>query len=301
MRRARRRAGAFYHDPAAAFTPATAVASAAAAFYTAAPSASGERGESMTAWASYPSLAGRSVLITGGGSGIGAAIVEHFCAQAAKVAFCDIDERASTALVEAIAARGDVRPLFLRCDIREIDQLRAAIAEAARVNGPITVLVNNAARDDRHAFDTVTPEFWDERMAVNLRHQFFAAQAVFPMMRDAGGGSIINFGSTSWMIGQGGMPAYTTAKSAIAGLTRALARDFGPHNIRVTCLAPGWIMTERQKALWLTPESEAELMRRQCLKRQLQPAEMARIVLFLASDDSSAMTNQTYVADGGWV
>jgi D-xylose 1-dehydrogenase len=161
--------------------------------------------------------------------------------------------------------------------------------------------VNNAARDDRHSFETVTPEYWDERYAVNLRHQFFAAQAVYPMMKEAGGGSIINFGSTSWMMGMGGMPAYTSAKSAVAGLTRGLARDFGPANIRVNGIAPGWIMTERQKSLWLTPEGEEELMKRQCLKRQLQPVEMARLTLFLASDDSSAMTNQTYVADGGWV
>jgi NAD(P)-dependent dehydrogenase (short-subunit alcohol dehydrogenase family) len=255
----------------------------------------------MAGWARYGSLVGRSVLVTGGGSGIGASIVEHFGAQGAKVAFCDVDETASAALVEAIAARGDARPCFVRCDLRDIAQLRATVAEAARVNGPITVLVNNAARDDRHPFDGVTPEYWDERMAVNLRHQFFAAQAVFPMMREAGGGSIVNFGSTSWMIGQGGMPAYTTAKSAVAGLTRSLARDFGPHNIRVNCIAPGWIMTERQKTLWLTPEGEAELLKRQCLKRQLEPAEIARLVLFLASDDSSAMTNQTYIADGGWV
>lgn len=255
----------------------------------------------MTRWASYPSLEGKSVFITGGGSGIGAAIVEAFAAQRAKVAFCDIDERCSGELIEALGAQAHARPFFTRCDVRDIAQLRAAIAAAAAANGPITVLVNNAARDDRHAFETVTPDYWDERMAVNLKHQFFAAQAVYPMMQAAGGGSIINFGSTSWMIGQGGMPAYTTAKSAVAGLTRSLARDFGPANIRVNCIAPGWIMTERQKTMWLTPESEAELLRRQCLKRQLQPAEMARIVLFLASDDSSAMTNQTYIADGGWV
>jgi NAD(P)-dependent dehydrogenase (short-subunit alcohol dehydrogenase family) len=255
----------------------------------------------MTRWATYPSLEGRSVFITGGGSGIGAAIVGAFAAQRAKVAFCDIDERCSGELIEALRAEGHAQPFFTRCDVRDIAQLRAAIAAAAEANGPITVLVNNAARDDRHAFETVTPDYWDERIAVNLRHQFFAAQAVYPMMQAAGGGSIINFGSTSWMIGQGGMPVYTTAKSAVAGLTRSLARDFGPANIRVNCIAPGWIMTERQKTMWLTPESEAELLRRQCLKRQLQPAEMARIVLFLASDDSSAMTNQTYVADGGWV
>ena len=165
----------------------------------------------------------------------------------------------------------------------------------------ITVLVNNAARDDRHQLEDVTPEYWDERMAVNLRHQFFAAQAVFPMMKQAGHGSVINMGSVSWMVGQGGMPAYTTAKSAVMGLTRALARDMGPFNIRVNSIAPGWIMTERQIKLWLTPEGERELMARQCLKRKLEPAEIARVCLFLGSDDSSAMTNQTYVADGGWV
>jgi NAD(P)-dependent dehydrogenase (short-subunit alcohol dehydrogenase family) len=147
----------------------------------------------------------------------------------------------------------------------------------------------------------VTPDYWDDRMAVNLRHQFFAAQTVQPMMREAGGGSIINFGSVSWMIGQGGMPGYTAAKVAIMGLTRGLARDFGPDNIRVNSIAPGWIMTERQISLWLTPEAEAELMQRQCLKRKLYPDDMARIALFLAADDSSAMTNQTYIADGGWV
>ena len=253
------------------------------------------------AGAIYPSLEGRSVFITGGGSGIGASITEHFCAQRSKVAFCDIGDEASHALIAKITAEGHPAPHYEHADVRDIAQLEAAIASAARVNGPITVLVNNAARDDRHAFDTVTPEYWDERMAVNLKHQFFAAKAVYQGMKDAGGGSIINFGSTSWMVGQGGMPAYTTAKSAVAGLTRSLARDFGPANIRVNCIAPGWIMTERQKTMWLTPEGEAELMKRQCLKRKLQPEEMARIVLFLAADDSSAMTNQTYVADGGWV
>ena len=255
----------------------------------------------MSKWAVYPSLEGKSVFVSGGGSGIGASIVEHFCAQGSKVAFCDIDQKASLALVETITGRGDPGPVFKPCDIRDIAQLRAAIEAAAAEIGPIAVLINNAARDDRHGFETVTPEYWDERFAVNLKHQFFAAQAVYPMMQAAGGGSIVNFGSTSWMVGQGGMPAYTTAKSAVAGLTRSLARDFGPANIRVNCIAPGWIMTERQKSMWLTPEGEKQLMERQCLKRKLEPSEMARIALFLAADDSSAMTNQTYVADGGWV
>jgi NAD(P)-dependent dehydrogenase (short-subunit alcohol dehydrogenase family) len=255
----------------------------------------------MTMFATYPSLKGRSVFITGGGSGIGAALVENFAGQGARVAFVDIAAAPSRELVAAIEAKGDPAPLFLECDLRDIEALRRAIAEAADANGPITALVNNAAHDERHPFDQVTPDYWDDRMAVNLRHQFFAAQTVQPMMREAGGGSIINFGSVSWMIGQGGMPGYTAAKAAIMGLTRGLARDFGPDNIRVNSIAPGWIMTERQISLWLTPEAEAELMQRQCLKRKLYPDDMARIALFLAADDSSAMTNQTYIADGGWV
>lgn len=255
----------------------------------------------MAEWAIYPSLAGRSVFVTGGGSGIGASIVAAFCAQRSKVAFVDIDEEASEATVRAIAEQGHAPPLFIPCDLRDIDRLRASIAEAAAANGPITVLVNNAARDDRHSIEEVTPEYWRERLALNLDHQFFAAQAVFPMMKEAGGGAIVNMGSVSWMIGQGNMPGYTTAKSAIMGLTRALARDMGPYNIRVTSVAPGWIMTERQIRLWLTPEGEKELMARQCLKRKLQPEDIARVVLFLAADDSAAMTNQTYIVDGGWV
>ncbi len=255
----------------------------------------------MSGWAIYPSLEGRSVFITGGGSGIGAAIVQAFAGQKAKVAFVDLDEAASARTVEAAQAAGRPTPHFARCDIRDIEALRSAIGKAGQAHGPITVLVNNAARDDRHKMEDVTPEYWDERIAVNLKHQFFAAQAVFPMMKEAGGGSIVNFGSVSWMVGQGGMPCYTTAKSAVMGLTRSLARDMGEFNVRVNSIAPGWIMTERQMKLWLTPEGEKEIMARQCLKRKLQPVEMARICLFLAADDSSAMTNQTYVADGGWV
>jgi NAD(P)-dependent dehydrogenase (short-subunit alcohol dehydrogenase family) len=252
-------------------------------------------------YATYPSLRERSVFITGGGSGIGASLVEHFCAQHSKVAFVDIAREPSQALTETIAGRGHPKPLFLPCDLRDIAALRQAITDAAKAHGPVTVLINNAAHDERHPFDQVTPEYWDERIAVNLRHQFFACQAVQPMMKGAGGGSIINFGSTTWMIGQGGMPGYSASKAAIVGLTRSLARDFGKDNIRVNSIAPGWIMTQRQMDLWLTPEAEAELMQRQCLKRKLYPEEMARVALFLAADDSSAMTNQTYIADGGWV
>jgi len=255
----------------------------------------------MADGASYPSLRGRSVLITGGGSGIGAQMVRRFCEQGSRVAFLDIEPRCSGELAAAVEAEGHGRPLFIPCDLRDIAALRAAVARAGEANGPITALVNNAARDDRHPFDTVTPEYWDERFAVNLRHQFFAAQAAYPMMKQAGGGSVVNMGSTSWMVGQGGMAAYTAAKSAVLGLTRSLARDWGPDNIRVNSVAPGWIMTERQLTHWLTPAGEQELMARQCLKRKLVPDDVARVVLFLAADDSSAMTNQSYIVDGGWV
>jgi D-xylose 1-dehydrogenase len=255
----------------------------------------------MTRTASYPSLEDRVALVTGGGSGIGASIVEHLCAQRARVAFVDIAREASEALVERIARRGDPAPSFIPCDLRDIAALRAAVGEARARLGPIRVLVNNAAHDERHSIEQVTPEYWDDRFAVNLRHQFFAAQAVAPDMAAAGGGSIVNLGSTSWLVGQGGMPAYLSAKAAVTGLTRALARDLGPMNIRVNCIVPGWIMTERQVTLWLTPEGEQELLRRQCLKRKLIPEDVARVVLFFAADDSSACTSQSYIVDGGWV
>jgi NAD(P)-dependent dehydrogenase (short-subunit alcohol dehydrogenase family) len=255
----------------------------------------------VSRFASYPSLEDRVVLVTGGGSGIGAAIVEHLCAQRARVAFVDIQREPSAALVEAVRARNLPAPMFLPCDLRDIAALRSAVAGARARLGPIRVLVNNAAHDERHSIASVTPEYWDDRFAVNLRHQFFSAQAVVPDMEAAGGGSIVNLGSTSWMVGQGGMPAYLSAKSAVAGLTRALARDLGPRNIRVNSVVPGWIMTERQIALWLTPEGEEELLRRQCLKRKLVPEDVARVVLFLAADDSGGCTNQSYIVDGGWV
>lgn len=255
----------------------------------------------MTATAIYPSLKDRVVFVTGGGSGIGAAIVEHFCRQGARVGFVDINVEASEKLVNDIAADGQPAPFFVNCDLTDIEALRVAIGQVREKLGPITILVNNAAHDQRHQIDEVTPEYWDDRFAVNLKHQFFAAQAVYPDMAAAGGGAIVNLGSVSWMIGQGGMPCYTTAKSAVAGLTRSLARDLGPMNIRVNCVVPGWIMTQRQIDLWLTPEGEAELMQRQCLKRKLVPADIARAVLFFAADDSGGCTNQSYIVDGGWV
>jgi NAD(P)-dependent dehydrogenase (short-subunit alcohol dehydrogenase family) len=240
------------------------------------------------------------VLVTGGATGIGAAHVAHFAAQGARVAFLDIQDKPAKALVKAIAARGHPKPLFLPCDLRDIPALKAAIASAAKKLGAIEVLVNNAAHDERHDWKTVSVEYWEDRMQVNLRHQFFTIQAIAPMMQAAGGGSIINFGSISWHLAMGGMPAYTTAKAGIEGLTRSFARDLGPDNIRVNCVIPGWIMTERQKALWLTPEAEAKTLDLQCLKRLPVPADVARLVLWLAADDSRMCTAQLFTVDGGW-
>ena len=249
--------------------------------------------------ATYPSLTNRSVLVTGGGSGIGAEIVRQFARQGAQVAFLDIDVDGSTALAEELTAAGGAVS-FYECDLTDIPKLRETIAEVATVQGPITVLVNNAANDQRHPMEDVTPEYWDDRLAVNLKHQFFAAQAVAPGMKAAGGGAIVNLGSISWMVGQGGMPGYTTSKSAVLGLTRSLARDLGPDDIRVVCVVPGWIMTQRQLDNWLTPEAEADLMKAQCLKYKLYPIDIARPVLFLASDEARGCTGQHYIVDAGW-
>ncbi len=248
--------------------------------------------------ATYPSLKDRTVLVTGGASGIGEAIVRQFIGQGSRVGFIDIDVEAAKQLLASLPAHASAH--FEHADLRDIGALKRAVAAIREAMGPITILVNNAARDDRHSITDVTPEFWDERIAVNLKHQFFAAQAVAPDMIQAERGSIINIGSVSWVIGQGNMPCYTTAKSAVQGLTRALARDLGPNNVRVNSILPGWIMTRRQQDLWLTPEGEAELMQRQCLKRKLMPDDIARVVLFYAADDSGACTNQNYIVDGGW-
>jgi NAD(P)-dependent dehydrogenase (short-subunit alcohol dehydrogenase family) len=215
------------------------------------------------------------------------------------VAFVDIADDAAQTLVSKVEAEGHPTPLYRHCDLKDIAALQAAIADVRRTLGPITVLVNNAANDQRHRFEDVTVDYWDERLATNLRHQFFAIQAVAPMMRASGGGSIINFGSVSWHSLQGGMPAYTTAKAAVEGLTRGMARDLGPDKIRVNTVIPGWIMTERQIALWLTPEGERNLMQVQCLKEKLLPADVTRMVLWLASDDSRMCTAQLWVVDAG--
>lgn len=228
-------------------------------------------------------------------------MVEQFTAQGAQVAFVDVDQSNATELVEKCERAGKQKPVFLRCDLTDISALRKVVAQVEGSLGAARVLVNNAANDDRHRFAEITPEYWDERMAVNLRHQFFAAQAVAPGMAKAGGGSIINMSSIAWMIPSTGLPAYVAAKAGIIGLTRTLARELGEQQIRVNAISPGAIMTERQRRLWATPEYMAEVMRSQSLKRELLPEDVARLALFLAADDSSTITGQNFVIDGGWV
>lgn len=247
------------------------------------------------AFAIYPSLRGKSVRVTGGASGIGAEIVAAFAAQGARVGFVDLDAAAGAALADRLG--GDVA--FEPCDLRDIDALRAAFARLEGRIGPARVLVNNAARDDRHDWRGVTPDYWDERMATNLRHMFFAIQAVAPGMIAAGGGSIVNIGSNSWWEAGGNMPAYTTAKAAVHGLTRTMARDLGDHRIRVNTVVPGWIMTERQKRLWVTPEAIGRHRARQCLPDLIEPVHVARMVLFLASDDAAMCTANNYMVEAG--
>jgi NAD(P)-dependent dehydrogenase (short-subunit alcohol dehydrogenase family) len=252
-------------------------------------------------YARYPSLEAKTVLITGGASGIGASMVEHFAAQDARVAFVDMDDSSAAQLLQALRGAAKHVPIFVNCDLTDVAALRSSIVEIEKQLGPVHVLVNNAARDDRHQTMEVTPEYWDERMAVNLRHIFFASQSIVPGMTRAGGGSIINMSSISWMIPSTGLPAYVTAKAGIVGLTRTLSREFGAAGIRVNCISPGAIMTERQRRLWMTPEYLADIMKAQALKRELVPQDVARLVLFLASDDSAMITGQNFVIDGGWV
>jgi NAD(P)-dependent dehydrogenase (short-subunit alcohol dehydrogenase family) len=255
----------------------------------------------MSEFATYPSLRERVVLITGGGSGIGAAFVEQFALQGAKVAFVDIAEDASQKLIDDL--RGSVLhpPSFTMCDLTDISALQSAIERISGENGPIRVLINNAGSDDRHNFTDVTPAYWDQRIAVNLKHQFFAAQAVAPGMKAAGGGSIVNMSSIAWMIPTPNLSVYETAKAAIVGMTRSMAHDLGSANIRVNCVSPGAILTERQRRLWMSHEYEREVISRQCIQRHILPEDVARLVLFLAAEDSAAMTNQNYIVDGGWI
>jgi D-xylose 1-dehydrogenase len=253
----------------------------------------------MTDFARYPSLVDKVVLITGGASGIGAAMVEAFAGNDAKVAFVDIQVEPSQKLVEQIGAAGSRPPLFIQCDLTDIEALRGAIGRVRQELGPVGVLVNNAANDDRHKLADVTPAYWDERMAVNLRHMLFAAKAVVPGMKVQGGGAIINFSSIAWHLGLEGLLLYETAKAGIEGMTRALARELGPDNIRVTAVVPGNVKTPRQSK-WYTPDGEAELVAQQCLKSRLLPRHVAALVLFLASDDASMCTGHEYWIDAGW-
>lgn len=252
-------------------------------------------------YASYPSLRDRIVVVTGGATGIGASFVEAFLQQGSRVAFLDLDTNAGEQLAHRLATKSPAPPFFIPCDLTQIDQLQAAVQTILARYGSVDVLVNNAANDTRHSIEEVTPESWDRSIAVNLKHQFFMAQAVLPAMKTASRGSIINISSISWIIPSTGVPVYATAKAAIVGMTRTLAHEVGRHNIRVNAVLPGAILTERQRRLWFTPEYEAEILQAQALPRLILPEEVARLVLFLAADDSSAITNQSHIIDAGWV
>ena len=256
---------------------------------------------STAQYATYPSLRDRVVIISGGASGIGAAMVEAFAQNGSRVVFLDIDIEAGEKLVSDLTSANGHAPLFLPCDLTRTDQLQAAVETVLAKHGTIDVLVNNAANDARHSIEEITPESWDHSMAVNLKHQFFLTQAVLPAMKAAGRGSIIHMSSIAWMIPSHNVPIYATAKAAIAGMARTLAHEVGEHNIRVNCVLPGAILTERQRRLWLTREYEAEIRRAQALPHLLQPEDVARLVLFLAADDSSGITGQNHIIDGGWV
>lgn len=250
--------------------------------------------------ASFGSLKDKRVFVTGGGSGIGEGIVTAFAEQGAKVAFIDIAVDDSLALCERLATEGLEKPVFRQCDIRDIPALQAVMRSVAGEIGDFDVLVNNAANDQRHKPEDVTVDFWDDRVAINLRPMFFACQSVIEGMKKRGGGSIINLGSISWHLGNGGYPVYTTTKAAVSGLTRGLARDLGPYNIRVNTVTPGWVMTERQLKLWVDEEAEKEIDRSQCLKGRVMPWHIARMVLFLASEDAEMCTAQEFIVDAGW-
>ena len=246
----------------------------------------------------YPSLQGKNVIISGGGSGIGEGLVEGFVRQGAKVAFVDVQDEPSKALCERLSSAAH-QPIYALCDITDTDRYSAQIADFIAELGGCDVLLNNAANDDRHEVLDVTPEYWDQRMAVNLKHQFFAAKAVVPAMKEAGGGSIINLGSISWHLGLENLAIYQTAKAAIEGLTRSLARELGRDNIRVNTIIPGNVKTERQMK-WYTPEGEAEIVAAQCLDGRLLPPDIAAMAMFLASDDAKLCTAHNYWVDAGW-
>jgi NAD(P)-dependent dehydrogenase (short-subunit alcohol dehydrogenase family) len=251
-------------------------------------------------FATYPSLRGRTAFVSGGASGLGAEFVTQLAAQAARVGFVDIDVDRGAALEDDLRRQG-AEARFLECDVRDVAALQTAIARTAEQLGPIRVLVNNAANDHRDKVADMDPALWDDRIAVNVRHHFFAAQAVAESMRDAGGGSIVNLGSISAHIDLMDLPGYITAKAGVEGLTRTLAREYGPWQIRVNCIIPGWIMTEKQLTEWVTPEAEESIMRNQCLPDKVYPDDVARLLLWLAADDSRACTAQRWIVDGGWM
>jgi len=253
----------------------------------------------ITRYTQYASLRGRVVFISGGSSGIGAELVRAFAAQGAKVAFCGTRPDGGNALIDEVKASGHAAPWYAPCDVRDVVAYQALLARAAKELGPVRVLVNNAGRDDRHAMEDVTPEFWDDRLALNLKHYFFAIQAVAPGMAAAGGGSVINMGSVSWMRGRPNLVGYTTAKAGILGLTRTLARELGPRSIRVNALVPGAIVTDRQTALHRDPLADQQFLDAQCLKIRLDSGHVARATLFLAADDSDGMTGQHMLVDAG--
>jgi D-xylose 1-dehydrogenase len=252
-------------------------------------------------YAVYPSLRDRVVLVTGGATGIGESLVRHFAMQGARVAFFDIQDEPAVALRSELSTAGCTAPLYLHCDLTDVAALKENVERVLAAHGTVDVLVNNAGNDQRHATEGVTAEFFDHTMAVNLRPYFFMAQAVIPSMEAAGRGAIVNLSSICWMIPSTGLPVYVTAKAAIVGLTRTLAHEYGPKGIRVNAVLPGAIVTEKQKRLVYTPEYKAQIMANQALKRDILPEDVARLVLFLAADDSSGITNQSYVVDGGWV
>jgi NAD(P)-dependent dehydrogenase (short-subunit alcohol dehydrogenase family) len=257
--------------------------------------------ENSERYATYPSLRNRVVIVTGGAMGIGEALVEAFAKQGARVAFLDIQDNAAATLIGKLAPAGGVAPVYYHCDLTDIAGIKSTVASILERFGTVDVLVNNAGNDARHKILDVTQEFWDQTIAVNLRHLFFMSQAVIPAMREAHHGSIINMSSIGWAIPSTSQAVYVTAKAAIVGLTRTLSHELGSDNIRVNCIMPGAVLTERQKRLWLTEEYKATVLSNQALKRMIHPDEVARLALFLAAEDSSAITNQSYVIDAGWV
>jgi NAD(P)-dependent dehydrogenase (short-subunit alcohol dehydrogenase family) len=257
--------------------------------------------EPTGAFATYPSLRNRVVLVTGGATGIGEAIVEAFATQNAQVAFLDIQDEAAEQLTNRVTLGGSTAPVYYHCDLTDIAEVQGTIRIILQKFGTVDVLVNNAGNDTRHKIAEVTSAYWDQVIAANLKHQFFVSQAVIPSMQQANRGSIINVSSIGWMIPSTNQIVYVTAKAAVVGLTRTLSHELGVNNIRVNCIMPGAILTERQQRLWLTEAYKAEILGNQALKRMILPEEVARLILFLASDDSSAITNQSYVIDAGWV